>query len=375
MKRLVLVIGAGQAGLAAGYHLKKAGLDFIIVERAPRIGDSWRARYASLTLFTPRSFSQLPGLDLQGDPEGYATRDEFAVYLEAYAKRMDLPVRLNSEVQRLGWSEGGEFHATLDAGENIAASHVIVATGAFQKAVIPPVAAGFDSAVVQLSAETYQEPSQIPDGPVLVVGDGASGRDIAVELATGHEVFLATGKPRRLLPERFFGRSIWWWLSALGLLRVSGHSLIGRLMRRADAFPDRDRSIDSLKRKGIGIVPRLVETAGSEVIFADKSRKEMASVIWAVGYQDDSAWLQIPKAKDRTGAIVHEKGVSPVSGLFFIGRPWQRSRASALVMGAGPHAGKIVSRIAQANTETSAVPPSMAADSTVESTGSIITES
>lgn len=349
MQRLVLVIGAGQAGLAAGYHLKKAGLDFIIVERAPRIGDSWRARYASLTLFTPRSFSQLPGLDLQGDPKGYATRDEFAGYLEMYAKRMDLPVRLNSEVQRLGRNEGGEFHATLDAGENIAASHVIVATGAFQKALIPPVAAGFDSTVVQLTVATYQEPSQMPEGPVLVVGDGASGRDIAVELATGHEVLLATGKPRRLLPERFFGRSIWWWLSALGLLRVSGHSLIGRQMRRADPFPDRERNVDSLRNKGIWILPRLLETAGRAAIFADGSKKAIASVIWAVGYQDDSGWLQISEAKDRTGAIVHEEGVSPVSGLFFVGRPWQRSRASALVMGAGPDAEKIAARIVQAS--------------------------
>ncbi len=289
---------------------------------------------------------------------------------------MALPVRLCSEVQRLERNENGAFRAKLATGEHIAASHVIVATGAFQKAVVPAVAAGFDSAVVQLTAETYQEPSQIPDGPVLVVGDGASGRDIAVELASGHEVFLATGKPRRLLPERLFGRSIWWWLSALGLLRVSGDTLIGRLMRRADPFPDRDRSIDSLKRKGIGIVPRLVEAAGREAIFADNGRKEVASVVWAVGYQDDNDWLHLPGAKDRTGAILHEEGVSPVSELFFIGRPWQRSRASALVMGAGPDAGKIVSRIVQATTrDISMVPHSEAADSEGKSTGSTITES
>lgn len=370
MKPFVLVIGAGQAGLAAGYHLRKAGLDFVVVERAPRIGASWRARYASLTLFTPRSFSQLPRLDLPGDPAGYATRDEFADYLEAYAKRMDLPVRLTSEVQRLERNEDGAFRATLDTGEHIAASHVIVATGAFQKVVIPPVAAGFDSTVVQLTVASYQEPSQIPDGPVLVVGDGASGRDIAVELAPSHEVFLATGKPRRLLPERFFGRSIWWWLSALGLLRVSGHSLIGRLMRRADPFPDRDRSIDSLKRKGIGIVPRLVETAGREAIFADGSRKEVASVIWAVGYQDNNDWLHIPKAKDRTGAILHQQGVSPVARLFFIGRPWQRNRASALVTGAGPDAEKIVGSIRAQHPST----PPEGGKFGLESKGSMITK-
>lgn len=105
MQRFALVIGAGQAGLAAGYHLKKAGLNFVILDRVLRIGGIWRARYGSLTLFTPRSFSQLPGLDLQGDPAGYATRDEFADYLETYANRMDLPVRLGSEVQRLQQAE------------------------------------------------------------------------------------------------------------------------------------------------------------------------------------------------------------------------------------------------------------------------------
>lgn len=235
----------------------------------------------------------------------------------------------------------------LRTGERIAASHVIVATGAFQKAVIPAVADGFDSAVVQLTVETYQEPLQIPDGPVLVVGDGASGRDIAVELASGHEVLLATGKPRRLLPEKLVGRSIWWWLSASGLLRVSGNSLIGRIMRRTDPFPDRDRSNESLKRRGIRIVPRLAKAAGREAIFADGGRAEVASIIWAVGYRDVTDWLEVAGAKNGAGAIVHQEGVSPISGLFFIGRPWQRNRASALIMGAGPDAEKIAARTAQ----------------------------
>lgn len=362
MKRFVLVLGAGQAGLAAGYHLKKAGVDFVILDRAPRIGDVWRARYASLTLFTPRSFSQLPGLDLQGDPAGYAIRDEFADYLEAYAKRMDLPVRLSSEIQRLEQNEGGAFRVTLGTGEHIAASHVIVATGAFQKSIAPAVADGFDSAVVQLTIETYKEPSQIPDGPVLVVGDGASGRDVAVELASGHEVLLATGKPRRLLPEKLFGRSIWWWLSASGLIRVSGNSLIGRVMRRTDPFPDRDRSTDSLKRKGIRIVPRLLKVAGREAIFADGGRAEVASIIWAVGYRDVADWLEIAGAKNGAGAIVHQEGVSPVPGLFFVGRPWQRNRASALVMGAGPDAEKIVAGIIQAGVKQGAGSASLRSD-------------
>jgi putative flavoprotein involved in K+ transport len=338
---LVLVVGAGQAGLAAGYHLKRAGLPFRIVDASDRLGDNWRRRYASLTLFTPRIFSALPGMELRGDPDGYPTRDEFADYLESYAARFKLPVTVAAKVVRLT-KTSAEFQATLASGQMIAASHVIVATGGFQTPIVPGLDQGFGPGVIRLTSEDYQRPEQVPSGSVLVVGDGASGRDIAIELAATRTVLLATGKPRKLFPERLLGRSMWWWLKNLGLMNVSAGSFIGRAMRRTDPFPDRDRSLDSLRRAGVKVVPRLIKADGNVATFVDGPKAEIASVIWATGYRDDSSWIDIPGAIGPTGGFLQTQGVSPIRNLYFIGRPWQRNRASALVMGAGSDAAAIV---------------------------------
>lgn len=345
MAELVLVIGAGQAGLAAGYYLQKAGTPFIIVEAGRRVGDIWRARYDSLTLFTPRQFSALPGLDLVGNRELYPDRDEFAAYLEAYASRFDRPVRLEHTVARLLQFDDGEFEATLQNGETIRARDVIVATGGFQVPIVPELARQFGGDVLQLTTETYRNPHQLPDGPLLVVGDGASGRDIAIECRKLQPVILAAGKPRKLFPERFLGKSIWWWLNLAGVLRAPAESWIGRRLKRADAFPDRGNGNTSLENGGIHIVSRLVDASGNEARFADGRSANVRTIVWAVGYRDNSSWLQVPGATDQKGTFLHREGVSPVNGLYFVGRPWQRNRASALIMGAGPDAAFIVEKL------------------------------
>lgn len=203
----VIVIGAGQAGLAAGYHLRRAGLPFLILESRSWVGAVWRERYAGLTLFTPRSYSALSGLPLSGDPDGYASKDEFADYLQAYARTFELPVRVNSKAERLSRGADGRFRIALTSGETLLASHVVIATGGFQEPIVPAAAAGIVPEVRQLTMKTYRSPADIVSGPVLVVGDGASGRDIAMELTGSFDVTLATGKPRKLLPERLFGIS------------------------------------------------------------------------------------------------------------------------------------------------------------------------
>jgi putative flavoprotein involved in K+ transport len=312
----VLVIGAGQAGLAAGYHLARTKLSFVIVDRHARIGDSWRCRYDSLTLFTPRAFSTLPGLTLDGDPEGYPARDEFADYLEAYASHFDLPVLSGNGVAQLERQTDERFAAQLDDGRHIIAKAVIVATGAFQEPILPTIGTDFDSAVTQLTPESYRNTADVQTGTLLVVGDGASGRDIAA--------------------------STWWWLRALGLMRARSGSAIGRLMRRADPFPDRGRSLGDLQRMGVAISERLVSANGRTATFSDKSKRAIDSVIWCIGYRDDSAWLQIPGSTHSNGSFLQEGGLAPVPGLFHLGRPWQRNRASALVMGAGEDASVVV---------------------------------
>ncbi len=340
----VLIIGAGQAGLAMGYQLQKYTSRFLLVDGNECIGDSWRKRYDSLLLFTPRSLSALPGLELKGDQQGYASRDEFAGYLEMYARQFDLPIELKTRITRLE-RVNGNFLASSSDGRQFQAQVVVLANGGFQKPIVPSLSKNLYSSIQQFSAESYKNPSQVQDGTVVVVGDGATGRDIAVELAASHTVYLATGKPRRLMPERVLGVSMWWWLYKLGLLTAPTESFIGRKMQQVDSFPNRDRGFSALRSKGIQIMPKLTQAEGNKVTFANGESVAVNSVVWAMGYQDDSDWIAIPELKDPSGNFVHQKGVSPVKNLYFIGRPWQTSRASAIICGVGSDAKLIMDEI------------------------------
>jgi putative flavoprotein involved in K+ transport len=340
----VLVVGAGQAGLAAGHRLRAAGVRCELIERNLRIGDSWRQRYDSLSLFTPRSYSHLPGLLLDGDPDGYPTRDEIADYLAEYAAHFDLPVRLGTEVVRLA-RHGDGFVASLDNDTTIQARAVIVAAGAFQLPAVPAISSDVPPEVTQLTPLTYDNPSSVPAGTVLVVGDGATGRQIALELAGSHRVVLATGRKRSLAPQRILGRSIFWWLDHLGLLRISGDSRLGRRLRARDTLPRRDLADRLLRDAGVDLVPRLTAFDRDSAIFSDGQTRDVGSVIWAAGYRDDTTWVQIADAVDASGAFLQTRGVSPVAGLWFIGRPWQMTQSSGLVIGVGADAEDIVTRV------------------------------
>jgi putative flavoprotein involved in K+ transport len=209
--------------------------------------------------------------------------------------------------------------------------------------VVPPIASGFDAEVQQLTVSEYRNPAQLPHGAVLIVGDGASGRDIAADLVSTRKVYLAGGRPRRLLPEKLFSQSIWSWLDRLGLMRAGPDSLVGRIIRRSDPFPDRNRSNRALTGMGIALTGRLVSATGKKATFSDGSSHEVETVIWAAGYKDESQWIDIPAARDLQGNITQNGGISSVPGLHFLGRPWQRNRASALIMGAGEDA-KVVTQ-------------------------------
>lgn len=337
----VLVIGAGQAGLAAANELKKAEIESLLVDAAAAVGDSWRQRYESLTLFTPRSISSLPGLPLPGDTEGYATKDEFAAYLARYAEvgghRIETGTRISS-LRR----ENGAFEAESSDGRIYAASAVIVATGPFSIPRFPTIASEFPDDIQQMHVADFRNAQSVAEGTALVVGDGASGRDAALALAGSHRVLLASGRTRKLFPERILGRSTWWWLKRLGLLGAKPDSIIGRRMRRIDPFPNRGNDDATLIRKGVALKPRLVSVDGSHAAFADGSREAPQAVVWATGYRDVFDWMKIEGAVDAEGRLLHQEGISPVPGLYFVGRPWQRNRASALIAGAGDDAAFIV---------------------------------
>jgi putative flavoprotein involved in K+ transport len=340
----VLVIGAGQAGLALASALRGMPLRVELVDRAARLGDSWRRRYDSLTLFTPRALSALPGLPLPGDPDGYPTKDEIADYLESYARWLGVEVHLRTGIRRLTRS-GGLFRAETDQDGVIAARAAVVAAGAFQEPIVPPHADELAPEVVQLTAATYRNPRQLPRGRVVVAGDGATGRQIALELAGDREVLLATGRRRVVTAQHILGRDQLWWAHRLGMLRASRESAVGRLVRRLDAFPGEHLRLRALRRRGIVVMPRLHGARGRSVRFADGTSADVATVVWAVGYRERTAWVDVPGAADWRGHFVERRGLSPVRRLYFIGREWQWSRGSALLAGVGYDASFLAGRI------------------------------
>jgi putative flavoprotein involved in K+ transport len=342
----VLVVGAGQAGLALGYHLTSTPIRFLLVDRHARVGDSWRNRYDSLVLFTPRAYSALPGLAVTGDPDGYPTKDEIADYLERYARHFDLPVKTGTGLRSLAPRDGG-FRATTDAGEVVDARAVVLATGAFQRPAIPAIARRLSPDVLQLTPESYKNPAQVPAGRVLVVGDGATGRQIAGELAATRDVLLSAGRPRRVSPERVLGRSLFWWLDRLRILGASRESRIGRYLMKVDPFPGKGLGLGRLRQRGVAVVGRLVGAEGRRCAFAGGEAAEVGTVVWATGYRDDGAWVAISEVKGADGAFIHRRGLSPVPGLYFIGRSWQWTRGSALLHGVGNDASYVAARIAE----------------------------
>jgi putative flavoprotein involved in K+ transport len=322
----------------------------LLVDRHDRVGDSWRKRFDSLTLFTPRAYSALPGLPVPGDPEGYPTKDEIADYLESYARHFALPISLGTEVERLEHCDG-LFRATTTTGTELTAPAVVVATGAFQQPALPPHSRQLATEVVQLTPDSYRNPQQTPAGTVLVVGDGATGRQIARELSATHRVLLATGRPRRVSPHRILGKSIFWWMDKLGILRKSRESAVGRYLMQKDPFPGKELDLRKLRRKSVTVVGRLTGVAGRQVSFVGGEAVEIDVVIWATGYRDRTDWMAIPEVKDAHGAFIQQRGVSPVPGLTFVGRSWQWTRGSALLTGVGADASYVAQRLNWAGDE------------------------
>jgi len=321
-----IVIGAGQAGLAIGYFLARQGRRFTILEASDAVGSAWRARWDSLVLFTPRRYSALPGHAFPGDPDGYPTRDEVIAYLDEYAQRFELPVQLESPVRSVEHTEGG-FVVRLDDRE-LEADQVVVATGPFQLPRIPELAGGLSSEVFQAHSTAYVRPADVPAERVLVVGGGNTGYQIAKELGKTHSVHLAIGTRQTPLPQKLFGRDLFWWLTKSGLIRKTVDSRLGQRAGQRDTLIG--SSPRRLEREGIDLRPRAVSATGRTVGFADGSELEVDAVIWATGYRSDYSWIE-PSVVDETGRVRHRRGVTEIPGLYFLGLSWQYTRGSALI--------------------------------------------
>ena len=324
----VVVVGGSQAGLAMAWHLARQGLRFVVLEAGPEVGHVWRSRWDSLKLFTPAQYDALPGMAFPAPADTYPTKDPVADYLQAYATAFDLPVRLNAKATELH-STGGWSFVVRTADQTYWARQVVVATGPFQVPFVPPPAAKLDASVTQLHSAGYRNPQALPDGPVLVVGGGNSGFQIAEELAATRTVDLSIATRYPMLPQRLAGRDLFWWLTRLGLLRVTVDSRPGRRMSRRDFVIGSNRR--RLEKAGARLRPRLVDAEGRTVRFADHSLLEDVSVVvWATGYRSDYAWIHIPGVV-REGHVVHRRGVTQVPGLYFLGLSWQHTRGSALL--------------------------------------------
>jgi putative flavoprotein involved in K+ transport len=339
----VAVIGAGQAGLAMGYFLSRQRRRFVILERAAEIAPAWRQRWESLTLFTPRRFSALPGLLFSGDPDGYPTRDEVIAYLERYAETFQLPIELNSEVKRLHTGDDGRFRLDLPD-RPIAADQVVVATGPFQRPYVPKLAERLGPDLFHTHATGYRRPGQVPRGTVLVVGGGNTGFQIAEELSATHNVVLSVGSRQMPLPQRALGRDLFWWLTKAHVLAATVESRLGqRLQNRDTLIGSSPRELE--RRYGVELKPRAVDADGGTVRFEDGSELEVDAVVWATGYRSDYAWVE-PPVFDADGRPRHRRGVTAVPGLYFLGLTWQHTRGSALIGWVQDDAGFISERIA-----------------------------
>jgi putative flavoprotein involved in K+ transport len=323
----VVVVGGSQSGLAMAWHLTQQGRRFLVLEAGPEVGHVWRSRWDSLTLFTPSQYDALPGMAFPAPADTYPTKDPVADYLQAYATAFNLPVRLNARVTRVSRTdEGFEVRTAEDV---VHARQVVVATGPFQVPFVPPQARGLDPSVTQLHSGDYRNPQALPEGPVLVVGGGNSGFQIAEELAATRTVDLSIATTYPMLPQRKAGRDLFWWLTRLGLLRVTVTSRPGRRMSRRDFVIGTNRR--RLEGKGVRFRPRLVDAEGRTVRFADhRLLEDVGVVVWATGYRPDYGWIDIPGVVGE-GHVVHRRGVTGVPGLYFLGLSWQHTRGSALL--------------------------------------------
>lgn len=346
----VLVVGAGQSGLALGYHLRRRGREVLLVDRNERIGDSWRARWDSLKLYSPASRDGLPGMPFPSGRTSYPTKDEMADYLEAYAARFELPVRLGTAVEALTQEEG-RFVAHV-AGSRIEAETVVVASGVFEKPYVPAFADDLSPTIAQLHSSAYRNPAQLQDGPVLVVGASHSGSDIAYEAAAAHEVVLS-GRDTGQLPapiETRRGRMLFRALFFAGTHVLTVDTPPGRKMRtevrhggapllRYRRSELRAAGVERVLERTVGVRDGLPVLDGGRVL-------DVRNVVWCTGFRPDFGWIRLPLEIGEDGYPVQYRGASTTPGVYFVGLPFLHSFASMLIGGADRDAGRVADQIA-----------------------------
>ena len=356
------VVGAGAAGLLVGRRLADRGLRFELFDDHARIGDSWRERYRSLRLFTPRPYLNLSGLKIDIGRFAHPTGQQMGDYLERYARHFRLPVRTSTRVVSLTRTDDGRFRLALADGDDVIAGQVIVTAGGHRIPVAPGFASRLDPSIRQLHSLDYHGPEQFADGPVLVVGAANSGTDVALEAAAnGHTVTLAGRHPGHVPVD--IDTPIGNLLSGIFIRRlrnVTIESPKGRAMKEHEAHHGVmlvRNSLRDLERAGIAQTGRIdhVDDAGRPVT-ADGTVIEAATVVWCTGSRPDLDWIHIDGVVDAAGHPVERRGLaSGCPGLGFVGMPFQYSVASSTLMGMDRDAEYVVDTLAATSVGTAPV--------------------
>ena len=396
-----IVVGGGQAGLAVSHELTRHGVEHVVVERG-RIGQSWRDRWESFCLVTPNWSLRLPDDAYDGaDPDGYMPRDEIVAYLERYASRSAVPIREGVAVQSLETADSGGFVARTSAGD-LAASRVVLATGAYQRPHRPSGAGSLPEGLLQIDLGGYDRPAALPPGRVLVVGSGQSGCQLAEELhEAGRAVVLACGKAP-WAPRMVGGRDMYWWALESGFLDGTVASLpspgarLGANLLATGHGKPHDLDLRTLRALGVTLVGHFLGADGAAARFAPDLAETVAwgdarygelmqlirrtaedlglprpetpdpapfdgrasetvsltgfgAVIFAGGFRPDyRSWLPWPAAFDDLGFPIQTDGTSDiVDGLYFVGVPFMRTRKSPLLLGVGEDAAIVARTIAR----------------------------
>lgn len=337
-----VIVGGGQSGVYAAHLLNQRGISYIVLER-DRVGQVWHHRWEGMRLFTSRQFCGLPGLPFPGDPDGFPTVNEMGDYLKLFADRFAISVREHSEVASLT-KEQGQFIVTLKDGDRLSAKAVINATGSNQLPHIPAISSQLSDQVLQFNG-TLNSLKLIPAGSrVVVVGDGATGRQIAGNLAEVCQVTLSTGTSRSLPPGVVLGKDLFWWLNKIGVLFADKSSVVAKFLQRRNPVPCGNFNNQALKRLGVRIVGRAQGCSEQTVVFERGDTAEVDVVVWATGYRDNTDWLQLPHCINEAG-FVEAYGITPEPGLFVLGRKWLSCRASELLMGLPKDAEHVISAV------------------------------
>jgi putative flavoprotein involved in K+ transport len=347
-----LIVGAGQAGLSTGHHLQRLGRPFLIVDGNDRIGDNWRQQWDTLKLYSPAKYDALPGLDFPASPWSFPGKDEVADYLEKYTIHSDLPVRMSTRVDRLEAGPAGGFTATLGE-DTITCDNVVVATGTFGRTPhLPDFAADLDPAIRQLHSSEYRRPSQLADGPVLVVGGSHSGCDIAYEAAE-HLPTTLVGPDRGQIPLSWnsplfryvFPVIVFLWRHVLTRRTPIGRKEMNEVRHHGGPMVRIKRA--DLESRGVErVLSRVAGVHDGRPRLDDGRVIEAATIVWCTGFKQVFDWIDLPVFREDGYPDEYRGVVESAPGLFFCGLAFQYAFSSMVFLGVGRDAAYVADRIA-----------------------------